>query len=218
MDGGPRVPASVVGWPLALTPRLAPPSLILASDPPPSPLVLSQRLLASVHTTRLAVDRSVDTLARLRDKQVALGRRLLAVCTKVEGVIARGKLELPVELQLRQQLSGLRERLVRHDAVAARLDALLRSQRAHEEREASATGAGAGGSGAGGGVVASVADVEGLKRQLEAQRGGIEQLVTVVRRDARDLRIIEGALEHDAAQARASDVRHSVLGFGPPAY
>lgn len=140
---------------------------------------------------------------------MALSRRLLAVCTKVEGVISRGKMELPAEAGLRQRLGALREHIAHHDAVAARLDALLRAQRAREEREAAAA--------AHAHSTAAVGDLEGLKRQLEVQRGGIEQLVGVVKKDARDLQIVKTALEQEAAKARASDSRTAILGYGPPA-
>lgn len=166
-----------------------------------------------MQTTRLAVDRSADALARLRDRQVGLGRRLLAVVAKVEGVLARGKLESEVERSLREHLAGLRAALTAHDAVAARLDALLRAQRAREEREAAAAAAH---HRHGGGHLAP-GDVEALQRQLEAQRGGIEQLMAVVAKDKRDLQIVRTALDQEAARARQVDGRQAVLGFGPPA-
>ena len=147
----------------------------------------------------MAVDRSNDTLARVRDKQVSLNRRLLRVSTKVEGVISRGKPELPEEAALRQQLTSMRERLVKHDAVAARIDTLLRAQRSKEEAAHPSSSSSASG------ASVSLSDVDGLKRQLEVQRGGIEQLLTVVRKDARDLRIMRSQLEQDAAKARSGD-------------
>lgn len=166
-------------------------------------------------TIRLGVERSNDRLAGLRAKQAALHRRLLVVGTKVEGVISRGKPELPEEAALRAQLAALREALAAGDGVPARLEALTRTQRAREEEAAVAGGASSSAAGS-----SSVGDLDGLKRQLEAQRSGIEQLLAVVRRDARDLRIVRSHVtEADAAaKARAGEsaARASVLGYGPP--
>ena len=106
----------------------------------------------------------------------------------------RGKPELQEERGLRERLSSVLDALKGGYNVQGRLAALSASQRAREE--ASSGSSGDGGSGGTGSVdLSSSSDVRSVQHQLETQRKGVEQLLGVLGRDARDLRIIVDTLE-----------------------
>lgn len=148
--------------------------------------------------------RGRDALDRLRARHASLLCRLLAVAAKVEALAVRQAPELAEERTLREGLARLRAALHGSGDVLARVAALDAAQSMREEASA--------GTGARRSAHLSDADLSGVQRQLETQSRGIEQLVGVVTKDARDLRIVRDAVE--GARAAAPAPRR---GGGPPA-
>ena len=173
-----------------------------------------QKLLAATKTVDVELARGRDTLERLRARHAALLRRLLAVAGKVEALATRAVPEYPEERALREGLASLREVLTGSGDVLERVATLEEAQRMREEAAAG---------GGGGGRAAALSqqqqrpsltdpdDVAGVLRQLDMQRRGVEQLVAVVSRDARDVGIVSDALEADAARAAGQGFRQRFL-------
>jgi uncharacterized protein YjiS (DUF1127 family) len=108
--------------------------------------------------------------------------------------------ELPEERDTRERLAAVRGELAGGGALLARLGSLERVQ---AEREAAASVSAADGSRAAPSAPPlDAADVAAVQRQLETQRRGIEQLVEVVSRDARDLGIVRDAIDRSMPAGR----------------
>ena len=157
----------------------------------------------------MELSRGRDTLERLRARQAAFAHRLLGVSAKAEALLTRGKPELAEERELRERLAALLDTLRRTENVTARLSALgavVQSSR-HEGGAAGSSNSSGGGGGGGADVHFSPADLRGVQHQLEVQRGGVEQLLTVLGKDARDLKIIRDRLDEEVAARKAAGQR-----------
>jgi hypothetical protein len=155
--------------------------------------------LRDVVSTGIEADlrRGRDTLERLRARHAQLQRRLLGVASKVEALAARHIPELPEERATRERLLAVRGALAGDGAVLARVGTLERAQSEREEAAAASAwdGGGRAARAAAAGPPLDAADFAAVQRQLETQRRGIEQLVEVVSRDARDVGIVRDAID-----------------------
>ena len=180
----------------------------LNSTPSHPVLARLQRLLAATKTVQSELWRGRDSLDRLRARHDALLRRLLAVAAKVETLAASATPENSEERALRDTLGGLLGSLRGSGGggdLLARVAALETSQRMREEFAASASGRfgssiASSSSRPAHPALADSADLKGILNYLEQQRSGIEQLISVVTRDARDLRIARDGVEAESAR------------------
>lgn len=184
---------------------------------PPHPLAV-QKLLSAVQSVEMGCDQVRERLERVRSTQAALAHRLLAVASKVDGVVLRGKPEHVEEARLREATTGLRTYLLHHGRVRERIDQLVLAL--HARGEAVAAGVAGVGSSGRGRLVLDERDMMALVRQLSLHCRGIEQVMGILRRDVRDLEIVKAkvAEARERTRARDSEVRRtgawSGIGFG----
>jgi len=99
----------------------------------PRACVRVQKLLSAVQTVEVGCDQVRERLERVRATQTALAHRLLAVASKVDAVVLRGKPEHAEEARLREATTGLRTYLLHHGRVRERIDQLVLALHARGE-------------------------------------------------------------------------------------
>ena len=146
-------------------------------------------MLEAVKAVSLAVSQGRDRLQQLADRQRVLGRRLLAAAALVEWNVAKGKPEDDSEAAVHGRLESLCGAVDRGSELQVRVDRLLAAAEARGTNDASETCIGAGS-----GSSLGPADIAKVARQLEQSHRAIDQLLGIVRKDARDLSIMKKTL------------------------
>jgi hypothetical protein len=132
---------------------------------------------------------------QLRSQQEALRATMLRVASKIEAASAGHLPDRPAEAVARRCVLGLRQYLTQESQLRERVDQLLLIQRMRAD--AAAHGGGRiGGGGSGGGEEEELGweDKRMITQQLSLHAKGIEQALSILRRDEADLGIVEERL------------------------
>lgn len=135
-------------------------------------------LLTGIKKTEEHRARDQRTLERIRDRHRSLSHRMLRVMEKVDRTLARDDNLHPHERQARNQLENMERALNRPTEFKARLNELVALERMQDEPQ----------------VRSGSLHPDALKRildHLEAQKSGLEAMVEILRKDKRDLHIMD---------------------------
>jgi len=172
-----------------------------------------QALVAVAQQVQQSCEAASERGDKLRLKQKALRQRLIAVAAKVEAVVASSFTEHAGEARLHRALGGLQRYLSHESQLRERIDQLVLIQR----MQADATAAGAAlpsDAGRAAALFANAEDTRSLVRQLAAHSKGIEQVMSILRRDVSHLQIMGDALATAGAVTERSRTADSLDALG----
>jgi hypothetical protein len=130
---------------------------------------------------------------QLRSQQEALRATMLRVASKIEAASAGNLPDRPAEAVARRCVLGLRQYLTQESQLRERVDQLLLIQRMRADAAAHGGGGRIGGAG-GGEEELGWEDKRMITQQLSLHAKGIEQALSILRRDEADLAIVEERL------------------------